>query len=371
MTDWLCHVLIDADIGFEILIPMLDIRSRIALSSVSVNARAALCRTYNKYKTMLNNFGHGGVCRAAAECGDIDTVTRCVVDLGCFCNYPSLSLVILPGCMELVKFLHNQPVERHRAMKLRLPAVKHNQLDCLEFVLQSMPFAKAQPPTSESEIKLTAQCMKKAAGYGHTKCLQCLYKYRDRQYGLDSLSKEAHSEAFFHALRSGQLSCVKLMVDQGFDERTQAFTDLAFVQNSGSECLHFLREQGWPWPPTREMFLELAAANGALECLRYTRHIFAPWNSRIAVFAAFNGHLEVLKFLIEDGSAWHSDLLNVCIDYCQTEVFEWAVMNGCPVSVPSLRAHLASIDINTCIPPRLKQKQEMVQFAETVKKKKK
>lgn len=112
MTDWLDLVLIDDDIGLEILVPMLDLRSRVALSSVSVRARGALRKTFNRHRTMLNNFGRGGVCEAAAEYGDVDMVTRCVVDLGCSISYETLAKIILPGCMELV--LHLFELEQAR-----------------------------------------------------------------------------------------------------------------------------------------------------------------------------------------------------------------------------------------------------------------
>jgi hypothetical protein len=116
MTDWLESVLIDDDIGLEVLIPMLDLHSRVALSSVCVSARGALSKTYNKHRTMLHNFGRNGVCEAAAEYGDVDVVTRCVIDLGCPITYPTLAMVILPGCMKLVLHLFNLEQRKKSAL---------------------------------------------------------------------------------------------------------------------------------------------------------------------------------------------------------------------------------------------------------------
>jgi hypothetical protein len=47
------------------------------------------------------------VCEAAAEYGDVDVVTRCVIDLGCPITYQTLATIILPGCMTLVLHLFN------------------------------------------------------------------------------------------------------------------------------------------------------------------------------------------------------------------------------------------------------------------------
>jgi hypothetical protein len=67
------------------------------------------------------------------------------------------------------------------------------------------------------------------------------------------------------------------------------------------EVLRFLHEQGCPW---NEEACMKAAAKGHLDTLRYLHEQGCPWDERACIEAAKNGHIEVLQFLHNRGCPW-------------------------------------------------------------------
>jgi len=64
------------------------------------------------------------------------------------------------------------------------------------------------------------------------------------------------------------------------------------------EILKYLHENGCSW---NVRSCEIASMKGHLECLKYLHENGCPWNERCCENASYNGHLEVLKYLHENG----------------------------------------------------------------------
>ena len=78
-------------------------------------------------------------------------------------------------------------------------------------------------------------------------------------------------------------------------------------------------------------FTREAAKNGHLEVLRWLVENGCLWDSFACEFAALNGHLEVLKWAKEAGGPWQNpDVCSGAARKGHLEVLKWARENGCP-----------------------------------------
>ena len=65
--------------------------------------------------------------------------------------------------------------------------------------------------------------------------------------------------------------------------------------------LKWLRQEGCPWD---ESTFYYAAIEGHLDILKYAHENGCPWNEKTCSFAAWGGHLEVLKYARAHGCPW-------------------------------------------------------------------
>ena len=129
---------------------------------------------------------------------------------------------------------------------------------------------------------------------------------------------------------AGSVPALKKAVELG------APTDnLCFYAAKGGhlEVLKWLRENGCPWDSCT---CYSAAKGGHLEVLKWLRENGCPWDSNTCDFAAKGGHLEVLKWARQNGCHWDewtcADI--VCGNFAAVggnlEVLKWARQEGCP-----------------------------------------
>jgi len=68
--------------------------------------------------------------------------------------------------------------------------------------------------------------------------------------------------------------------------------------NGHLDVLKYLHENGCPW---NERCCEKASEKGHLECIIYLHKNRCPWNEKSCEKASDNGHFKVLKYLHENG----------------------------------------------------------------------
>ena len=73
-----------------------------------------------------------------------------------------------------------------------------------------------------------------------------------------------------------------------------------------------------------------AAAEGHLEVLKWVRQNGCPWNKRTCAYAALGGNLEVLKWARQNGCPWDNLTCENAARGGHLEVLKWARQNGCP-----------------------------------------
>ena len=122
----------------------------------------------------------------------------------------------------------------------------------------------------------------------------------------------------------GSVPALKKAVEMG------APTDnLCFYAAKGGhlEVLKWLRENGCPWDSCT---CYSAAKGGHLEVLKWLRENGCPWDSNTCAHAAQGGHLEVLKWARQNGCHWAEWTCLLAAEGGHLEVLKWARQEGCP-----------------------------------------
>jgi hypothetical protein len=102
------------------------------------------------------------------------------------------------------------------------------------------------------------------------------------------------------ALRHGNLSMVKFLIDKGFEYRHAVVT-------------------------------QAAAASGNLLVLMYLRSLNCPWSETIYLAAAEQGHLEILKWAEFHDCPWdNSNLFLAAVKSSNGDVYQWLFDRQCP-----------------------------------------
>ena len=99
------------------------------------------------------------------------------------------------------------------------------------------------------------------------------------------------------------------------------------AKNGHLEVLKWLRENGCPWDDWTCLY---AAEYGHLEVLKWVRENGCPWDEDTCALAAWNGHLEVLKWARENGCPWNWLTCASAAQNDHLEVLKWARENRCP-----------------------------------------
>ncbi len=75
--------------------------------------------------------------------------------------------------------------------------------------------------------------------------------------------------------------------------------------------------------------MNIAAEDGYLELIKWTRNMYPHWNSKTFACAAKGGHLDVLKWLRENGCPCDSTTYFHAARNGHLEVLKWVRENGC------------------------------------------
>lgn len=212
-------------------------------------------------------------------------------------------------------------------------------------------------PWGESSVR--------AAESGHLEVLRwCVANGCPMTFGRIKVSGACRSCALYSegismrimnaAARGGQLETIQWCREQGYPWSSE---ECRLAASGGHfELLRWLRGKGCPWSPCT---MDGAAEVDDIEMLEWCRTNGCPWSngvySKVAqrgnleilrwcfandqtrrmpkdlcANAAENGHLEVLKYLRENGCQWGRDVCSSAACGGHFEVLKWCVANGCP-----------------------------------------
>jgi hypothetical protein len=76
----------------------------------------------------------------------------------------------------------------------------------------------------------------------------------------------------------------------------------------------------------------MAARNGHLHVLIFAQTKDCPWDESTCANAAMNGHLETLQWLRANDCPWDESTCLKAAEFGHVSVLQWALSNGCPVS---------------------------------------
>jgi len=171
------------------------------------------------------------------------------------------------------------------------------------------------------------------------------------------------------AIQSDSVNCLKYLFEHS---RFQLTTNLtATAARVSLSCLKYLHDQGCPWDCRTvhnsaaagqvdcleyalfhgcegsqhghvhilkrfaelhmdvHKAIEVAAAGGHLECLKYLHSLGPNQAQKATMHAAQNGKLECLKFLHEQGYKWDASVTWMAAANGQLECLKYAIEHGC------------------------------------------
>lgn len=109
------------------------------------------------------------------------------------------------------------------------------------------------------------------------------------------------------------------------------YSSINAIQNDNFECFKLLCEIGYKETIYDTCISDCAASVGNLECLEYANKcVGIRWNENTCLAAAENGHVNILKYLYENGCKWDCRIIIDAILRDNIEILKYAVENGCP-----------------------------------------
>ena len=124
---------------------------------------------------------------------------------------------------------------------------------------------------------------------------------------VDATGREIEKLSDREAADLGHVSLLKDRHLRGLLENDNYLCPAA-AKGGHLEVLKWLRENGCPWD---EETCRYAAYGGHFEVLKWARANDCPWNEYTCAYAAKGGHLEVLKWAREKGCPWNEETREV------------------------------------------------------------
>jgi hypothetical protein len=166
-----------------------------------------------------------------------------------------------------------------------------------------------------------------AALAGQTACVKYLYRIHP------SCRVSAH-----YAAKSGNVDLVKFMIDSG--STVVADADYMAVCSGSVDMLIYLQSIGhcdWDQHALNQ-HLRLAGADGHVEVAKWLREQGAEWPDKLWRYGdhpqeTYCWLLPTLQYAVENGCPWGDWPFGVCVELCVNhfvEEVEWAHANGCP-----------------------------------------
>jgi len=151
------------------------------------------------------------------------------------------------------------------------------------------------------------------------------------------------------AIMGGDLEIVKWLytcANQSYIRRHPSIYTVIAADRGHLEVLKYLHENGCFWDSDACIY---AAKGGHLKVLQYLHDNGCRWNIDACAYAASKGgHVDVLKYLHENGCSWYYNTYSYAIEGGHLEVLKYLLDEGCP-------AHMYGDDEVCCIAARHKQ----------------
>jgi hypothetical protein len=127
------------------------------------------------------------------------------------------------------------------------------------------------------------------------------------------------------AARNGNLNLMKHM-KKHYNFRWSEMTCFEAAEAGHLEVLKWLFEDGCP---LKKKICETAAIRGHLDILKWARENGCHWDEETCSGAAKGGHLDILKWARENGCHWDSNTTYAAAMSGRLEILKWAIENGC------------------------------------------
>lgn len=131
------------------------------------------------------------------------------------------------------------------------------------------------------------------------------------------------------AMSVGHLDCFKYAYEQ--DPRLrEVFAEVAAAAGH-VECLqHLLKLHSAQSVPFSDHVCSSAARAGKLDCLACAHNAGCGWDEHTCEAAAANGHLECLKYAHENGCKWSTKTAQLAVSNSNLACWDYLYANGCP-----------------------------------------
>ena len=124
------------------------------------------------------------------------------------------------------------------------------------------------------------------------------------------------------------MAMLRWSVERGLQISGLSASHTAAAARSGHlDVLKYLHENGCPWDKST---CERAAIGGHLNVLKYAHENGCPWDEETCRNAAWGGHLDVLKYAHENGCPWDERTCLWAALRGHLNVLKYAHENGCP-----------------------------------------
>ena len=72
-----------------------------------------------------------------------------------------------------------------------------------------------------------------------------------------------------------------------------------------------------------------AALNNHLEILKWLVQNGCPWDEKVVIWASYGGHLEILKWALQNGCKWHENICYCALDKKHVDIIDWIKTQKC------------------------------------------
>lgn len=304
----------------------------------------------------LAELGATGTCDAAAQCGSLEVVRYLHEEKKIPVTSTTLNVAVENGHLDLVKYLMDQKITVQH--DLAISAASSGNVDVLKFVHErGLPWTTGQYKNiyTAAISSNSVACMKYAFENG------CPLPATD----LQTICRAA--------VDHNALDCLKYAREIGCDwNASDSFTGLCYIAmtNGFFEVFKYLHENGCS---LNQNFCSLAARSGRLEFMKYARK-FVRWDDSVCVAAAQYIQPTCLKYAHDQGLKMSPEVIREAITCSNLICLKYAVENGCewPSDVWELAEESESLDVfvyltSHCPIKETSQKKKKNPAADTIK----
>lgn len=319
---------------FERTVPELDILRKVANNNFSnrynIIARYGSVRLMHYFKEKGEfGFWDEGVCKEAIMYGRLSCL-QFAHQHGCAFPADACTLAAKQGHLSCLKYIHEQGVA--------LPAslcdfiAWNGHCDCLKYAHQQGCVLSPSIMTITTKRHFW-DCVKYAyengLGFSEDICVEATRANRlDMMVYAHQRGADLRGSAYI-ALSLGRLDCFKY----AYSQETQLRDVFAEVAAGGGhlECLrHVLELHAALGVRISDNVCYLAARAGSLQCLQLAHSAGCSWNARTCEAAASKGHLECLAYAHTHGCKWGAKAAHFAAENGHWACWRYLYWNKCP-----------------------------------------